>query len=230
MIDQTDAILNSEGLNLTDDQIIDKAIRDKVIIDRYEELKPEDKPFGIEAIALEDLKTTAAKIVPLKAEILNLEKDPELNKEQIKVKKDELKEYSNKVNGILNGDFSMKYLTQMLTILDKPIISKYGSFDRDTYTRAVYKKGYDELPDKGFVSKETVNKEWQDFIDGTDVKGKLEVATNAFLDNEKLINPIIGQYHDTGYSVERSKVYKNVIDLAKTAYLFKSSDPLEQQK
>jgi hypothetical protein len=159
MVDQLDTVLNSEGLNLTDEQIIDKAIRTKVILDRFEELKSDDKPFGIEALVLDDLKNTMVKIAPLKAEIMNLEKDPENNKEQIKLKREELKGYSSRVNDILEGKLGMEYFNQLLMLLDKPIISKYGSFDRDTYTKAVYKKSYDELPETGIVTKESVNKE-----------------------------------------------------------------------
>jgi hypothetical protein len=53
----------------------------------------------------------------------------------------------------------MKYFNQLAVALNDTISSKYGSFDRNTYTKAKYGKSYEDLPDKGLVSKESVNEE-----------------------------------------------------------------------
>ena len=235
IIEEVDSTLNDVGLNLTDDEIINKAIRDQIIIDRYEKLKPEGKYLGIEAIVLNDFKNTATQLTNLKTEIANLEaeaknsNDPDKNKGQIEAKKETLKEYSNKINNILEGNYGMKYFNQLAVALNDTISSKYGSFDRNTYTKAKYGKSYEDLPDKGLVSKESVNEEWLEFIDSVDIPKKLETATQAFLDNEKLINPIVKQYSDTGYSKEREKVYKNLINLTATAKLFGKAEDGSQK-
>ena len=235
IIEQVDSTLNDVGLNLTDDEIINKAIRNQIMIDRYEKLKPEGKHLGIEALVLNDFKNTATQLTNLKTEIANLEteaknsNDPDKNKGQIKTKKESLKEHSNKINDILEGNYGMEYFNQLSVALNDTISSKYGSFDRNTYTKAQYGKSYEDLPDKGLVSKESVNKEWLEFIDSVDIPSKLKTATQAFLEHEKLINPIVGQYRDTGYSKEREKVYKNLINLTNTAKLFGKAEDGSQK-
>ena len=77
MINLIDGIINSHGLGKSDEEIINKAIRDKIIIDKLKKATPEGSRIGLEGLVLEDYKTKMAKIVNLESKIKSLSINPE---------------------------------------------------------------------------------------------------------------------------------------------------------
>ena len=159
IIEQLDRVLNSEGLNLSDEDVIVKAIRQKVIIDRINETKKEGKYTGIEALVLHDFKNTALKIEEIKNKIESLTKMPN-NEKQIAIEQEKMQPLVKKYNQILSGENSSEYFTKTLFALSTNVNKYFGTLDLDSYTQAVHGKTFAELPDtNGAVSKESVTQE-----------------------------------------------------------------------
>ena len=162
IIDQLESVFLSEGLVMTDEEIVNKAIRDQIMITEFEKNQEEGSLLGLEAIALKDFKETALQITNVKNSIIELEKVQNQGKDveaQIKNEKEKLKELTSKTNSILKGENAMHYFNQLSFALVDAISSKYGSFDRDTYLQTVYDKSYEDFPEKAILTKQMVNKE-----------------------------------------------------------------------
>ena len=159
IVEQLDRVLNSEGLNLSDDDVIVKAIRQQVIIDKINETKKEGKYTGIEALVLHDFKNTALKIEEIKNKIESLKKMPN-NEKQIAIEQEKMQPLIEKRNRILSGENSSEYFTKTLFALSTNVNKYFGTLDIDSYTQAAHGKTFAELPDTGgAVSKESVTQE-----------------------------------------------------------------------
>ena len=222
-------ILNSEGLNLTDDEIIQKAIRTEVIMKNMDESVTESNPEGLEGLVINDFRNSAAKIVEIKKEITALESQ-EGNEEQIKVQKDKLKIYKDKVNKILSGEMGMHYFDQIVVSLDPDIQRIFGSLDKGSFIEAKYDVKYTTLPEDGLgLTKKKADEDWDDFLTSTDVVKKLEIITAAYKKLEQTLNNPIDGYVSDGYIEERIATSKAVIDLEKTIKNYNTATSQEEK-
>lgn len=226
MINALDHTFNSEGLNLTDNEIINKALRNQVILTELDNFKSEGKHVGIEGLILDDFRNNALEISKIKDEIISLEKI-EGTEEQIKAKKEQLRPLIKRRDDILSGDLGMEYFDQIAVLLNPEIKELFGSLDKETFVKAKYGKSFLDLPLSGEgVTRESVDQEWQDFLDSTDMKSKLKTITEAYKSLEATLNPTIAQYTSTGYDILRKQVYDTVIDLNRTIQQFNTAtDP-----
>lgn len=232
MIDQISSVLGSENLLLTDEEVINRAIRNKIVLSRMDEMVKEmpgyeesnDVNMGLEALALHDYKQSFNIVADLKNQLLELNKDPEKNKKRIKEIESQMKPHIEKVNSILAGEEGMKYFNQFAVMLNPEIKDVYGSLDKDTYTRAKYGVDYNDISDSGLgITKEKIDKEWDEFLTGTDLYGKIELITNAYLEKEKLVNPVIAYYVDNGYYEMEKQLQEILYDINSTINLFNTS-------
>lgn len=223
IIEELDTLLNSEGLVLTDEDIIKKAIRTELVLQGLEKSKVEGKHYGIEGLVIDDIRNASVEIAKIKAEIKSLEgKDGA--EEQIKVEKEKLKSYKDTVNSILSGEQSMNYFDQIINYLDPDIRQIFGSLDKNNYIKAKYKKDYIDLPEDGLgLTRKSADIEWDEFLSSTDIRKKLKVITDSYKELEKTLNPTIADYVDSGYYDVRKEVQNNVIDLEKTIQLFNTA-------
>ena len=232
MIDQISSVLGSENLLLTDEEVINRAIRNKIVMGRMDEMVKEmsgyeesnDVNMGLEALALHDYKQSFNIVADLKNQLLELNKDPEKNKKRIKEIESQMKPHIEKVNSILAGEEGMKYFNQFAVMLNPEIKDVYGSLDKDTYTRAKYGVDYNDISDSGLgITKAQIDKEWDEFLTGTDLYGKIELITNAYLEKEKLVNPVIADYVDNGYYEMEKQLQEILYDVNSTINLFNTS-------
>lgn len=188
MIEHLEGILGSEGLDLTDEEIINKAIGNEIKIDALEKLRIEGKHVGIEGLLLEDYKRAAYEAADLKDALSQKTEGADTKTETKKTKsKDSDKDSKPKepkkrtkaeeasiqatqekfdlkmkeVEEILNGERNMKYFN-MLTVALNPQISRiFGALDRHSYIEAKYDLDYNQLPDKGTegLTKESAKEE-----------------------------------------------------------------------
>lgn len=232
MIKRIDGVLNHFNLKHSDDDIIKKAMLDYLIIQDLNQTK-NDKGSGIDGIILDDYYNSLQKITEIQSKIQELsgKENESDNKESIKQLKEESKIYENKVKDILEGKNAEKYYNEMLFYLSKPISSSWLAIDKEVYTRTKYKVDFDSLPEHGLgISKESVEKEWKDYLDSSDLRKHIEVATAAYLDLEKNLNPSIEQYVSSGYDVQRARTYQLRLDLDSSIKLFNTSNPDKKEE
>lgn len=214
IVKNIDGIMNAEGLVLSDEQIVNKAIKDFLIIRDLEKAKG-DNSFGIEAMIISDFRNTAKALTDAVGDLNKLATG---NTEADLTKVNEtINELRKRRDQILNGEFAEKYYDQALFYLAKDISKHWINIDKNTYVYAKYRKNYNEFPVNGLgITQESIDKEYKNYIDSKDVRTELEMATNAYRDLEAKSNQAIGQFVEGGYSEELRKTLKNVIDLQRT--------------
>ena len=156
MVNLVDGILNSHNLIQSDEEIINKAIRDRIIINRMKSAAPDKSNIGLEGLVLEDYKSNMVKIVELETKIKSLEANPENlaaavkgNPNVVDNLKTELKVYVNEVNDILEGKSASEYFGQVDFLLNKKLNSAYINIDRASYANRKYGVDYNSLSESG---------------------------------------------------------------------------------
>jgi len=159
MVNIIDGILNSHDLIKDDSEIINKAIRDKIIIDQLNATKPENSTIGLEGLVLEDYKSNMVKIVELESQMKNLTDSVEDTKIK-SLLKSELKNYVDNVNLILEGKKGVEYLTKSLLYLVKDVHSPFLKISKPDFVKETYNVNYFDLPTSGIgLTKERMDKE-----------------------------------------------------------------------
>jgi hypothetical protein len=165
-----------------------------------------------------------SKVVDLEIEIKDLEKDEDKNSESIKAKQDEMKIYTDNINKILTGEKSMEYLDKILFHLNGDINKYFLTSDAKSYAQHTYKVDYTKLPDSGAgLTKERINKEWEEYANSTNLKSKLQVALGTYKNIEQLLNSPIAEYASTGYDVVRKQTLDKILDLNQTVAQFNTA-------
>lgn len=223
MVRNIDGVMNAKGLAVSDKDIIKKAMLDHKIINDLEKSKGTGN-IGIEGTVVDTFRNAASNIMRIDADIKKLsatDEDKEKNKEAIKELREESKIYEQIISDIKEGKNAEKYFTEAIFYLSKQLSEPWLNIDRNSYSKAVYGKNYNDLKDSGIgITKEKVNKEWKEHLDSKDLRKSISVITAAYLEYEKQINPFIDKYTADGYSEERGKTLKNVLDIASTIRLF----------
>lgn len=229
MVETLDGILNSQDLKHTDVEIVKKAIRDAIIIKDLNEAKDKigNKEIGLEGLILTDFKDKMQRITSLTEQIngFNTDDDKEKNKESISELEKERNLYRTEVNEILLGEKAETYYNRISFYLNKEISKHWIVIDKDTFTQHKYKRSFKDLTEKGLgITKERINKEYKEYIEGKDVFRELGVVTDAYLAYEQTLNGAIADYVTNGYANEVTKTFKNLINNPETNRLFSSQD------
>lgn len=227
MVKRISGVLDTYNLKTTDDDILRRAILDDIVIKDLEKYRTEGKNVGIEGLVLDEYKVSRDKIVNIGIEIKNAEEKGE----DVKFLKQELKIHTDKLNDILEGKNSGIYFDKMMLLLDKSIAEPFLSMDKQSYTKNTYDVDYNDLQEEGLgLSKKRIDSEWTKMIEGKELIKHLDTVTKAYLDWEQQLNLPIADYTESGYSIERAEVYKNVIDLNNTLRLFNTSGTAEEKR
>lgn len=226
MVKNIDGIMNALNLKHSDDNIIKKAMIDHLIIKDLNASKGDGK-IGIEGIILDDFANSRNRVIEIQEQIQKIsgnDKDLADNKEAIKELREESKIYENKIKDILEGKYAEKYYNQAIFYLSKPISESWLTIDKDTFSKNKYGVNFNSLPEKSLgLSKERIEKEWKEYLNSNDLRKNIEVATNAYLNLEKELNPSLEEYMVSGYDIQRARTYKLLIDLDSTIKMFNTA-------
>lgn len=227
MIRNIEGLMNANDLVKTDDEIIKKAISDYVVIKDLIGSKDENN-IGIEGLIVDDFRDNAKKLSNINLEIQKLLSDEDKNKEELTRLKSEAKIYKKNIDDILGGKKSMDYFESALFYLSKQLSEDWITIDRVNFVKTKYGKDYYNLPEKGSgITKERIETEWKEFLEPTNIRQKILIATKAFLELEKDMANSTSKYVDSGYSEERKKTLKHLLDIDFTGLLFSSTTPEE---
>lgn len=250
MIEHLEGILGSEGLILTDEEIINKAIGNELKIHALEKMKGTDE-LGVERILLDKFKKNAYEAADLRSIINDYEasmqatdttdKDslapkknrvPSKESSDIELKREQYKEKMKEVKSILNGERNMDYF-HMMTIAMNPDIQKiFGSLDRYSYITAKYNLDYNTLEDTGTdgLTKEFANEDWNMFVNSTDMLGKLEAITKGYLKLENYLNDPIASTIESGYYDIRKVTNEDFMNLQTSVTSFNVAKTSEERE
>jgi hypothetical protein len=219
IVERLDGIFNSTGLGESDDEVIRKTMLDSLIIDSLNKSKEEGKAIGIEGIILSDYTEKVGKIHDIVLEIEKLkqaETDTLKNTKQIQKLKEESSIYEKQVKEMLDGKTAEKYFDQLTMYLNKQISDKWIVIDKDTFAKITYGKNYHDLEPEGFgVTQKRVDDEFKKYKENTNFKKNLAVATEAYKQIEQAFNPTLVEYMTNGYSYERDKTFKGLLDISR---------------
>lgn len=226
MIKSISAVLDATGLKGTDSEILKRAILDDIIIGQLNDLKESGKNIGIEGLILNDFKTYRDKATDLQLKINEEEKAGGDTKNL----KEELSIYTNKIKDILSGKNAGEYFDKMMILLNQKTLAPLLNIDRNSYVKNTYGKAYIDLPDAGLgITKERIDKEWDDLIQNKDLSKHLNAVTGSYLEWEKSLNKPIAEFSESGYSEERAQVYNTILDLKGTLESFNTSGTPEER-
>jgi len=231
MVNVIDGILNSNNLIHSDEEIVSKAIMDHIIINDMKKTIQEGSSIGIEGLVLEDYKRKMLKIGELEATLKNLAETDE-NKDGIKRYKEELKLYVNDINDIMEGKKGHEYFGEASFYLNKKINSAFLKISKFDFTKETYKQNYYDLPETGIgLTRERIDKEWNEFIESKDLRNNLKSAYQVYKNLEQLINKPIEDFTKDGYDQVRKQTFETIIDLKKTIELFNTTvDPKAKEE
>lgn len=223
MVQNIAGIMQSNGTAVSDNDIIKQAMIDALVIKGFEKANESNK-IGVEGLIIDDMINLRSNLIRVQSEIKKLsatKEDEEKNKENISRLKKEEKVYKDEVADILAGKNSEFYFTRTIGMLNPDIFSAFMVLDRKSFTEGTYGLDYYSLPESGVgITKERIEKEWQDYLNNTNIREKSRAATNAYLKFEQEANPYAGEYTESGYSEHRKNTLKNVLDLASQIRLF----------
>ena len=230
MINTIDNILNIHDIGKSDEEIVMKAIRDKIIIDNLNKTAPEGKTIGLEGLILEDYKTRMYNVVNLELELKRIDETVEGKKAGEGIK-EQLKLNIDAINDILEGKNASKYFRQATWYLNKKISGAFVNMDKAEYVKHKYGVDITSLPLTGVgLTQESINKEWQEHIESKDLRKDLNIADGVYLEVEKMLNGYISDYVTTGYVEEHTKTLKNILDLKETINVFNTSESENDKK
>ena len=213
MIEKVDSIMTEENLKHTEDELIEKVIRDNFIIEDLREASKNG--LGIEGIIVEDFVDITNKLVDINANIDALKsQNPTMDLSQMEKLRNDLRTQRDQ---ILNGDNSLEYIKRIGMYLSKAISKHYITPDIQSFTLEKYNTTYDSLTnDKGvYLNKERVEKEFTDFKNSTDFRPYLDLAVRLYERMEKKSFKTIEEYAKN-YTVLKKIQNKALFDLQHT--------------
>lgn len=219
--------LRAYGDDLTNEEIIQKAFIDKMLVDKLMDARTiTQKNVGFEGLVLNDYTELLNKLDKVNSELAELTKveDPKI-KEAIKVKEEQAKFYRDKLNDIKDGKKAQDYFDRMMMGMTREVNQAFVAVDRDSYAKIKHGVSYYDLPEKGAgLTKTELNTQWKEYVDSRDIIKDLEVATEAYLNLEKASNASIAKFTESNYDKESLKTFKNIINLAVTKAIFNLDD------
>lgn len=223
-----DGALMSEGLKLSEEELLQKSIRD------YQAVKIlEDQ--GIDKLLVADFTKLSSQIAQLKIAIQEAEsREKEENKDKSadEIKKinseneskasQDVKEFGNRTDWegqsaaflkellkqkqeeaqkFLKGEKAEDYLYKTLVTADSNIREAFGAISKFDYTYIKYGKQYSELTaNTGILSQNQIDKEFKEWQESTDITEKfLTFGVDAYKRFEDLVKNSLLEYAKNGY-------------------------------
>lgn len=225
-----------EGAELTDDQLLQKSIRD------YQALKLL-KAGGLDKMLVNDFTKLTSEIVDIKAALEDKKSKKEEKESKNKTEEKEVKPtdqekkdveefddgvYDNKTEGFLtallekkrkdlkeflSGDKGEFYLYKTLVGSTPEIKTALGNLSIYDYTYLKYGKEWKDLPkNKGVLTKDKVKEEYDNWKKDTDVERRfVQFGVEAYADFDKRFSQYIQDYVSERYSNVDSIVHDKVL-------------------
>lgn len=180
MIEYVDTIMENEGLKISEDELIQKVIKDTFIVNDLREASKNG--LGIEGIIVEDFVDITNKLVDAVAKFDALKTTENISKEALKVQEDYIKELRTKKDSILNGDSSLEYMKQIGMYLSKAVSKNLITPDIQSFTLDRYGISFEDLPDNEafYLNKTKVENEFKDFKSSIDMRAYLDLAVKLY--------------------------------------------------
>ena len=226
MIKYVDGLMNSEGLIISDEEIVRKAIKDFIIIRDLEGSKSEDTKLGIEGLMVDDFRRHAMELTEINGEIKKLEADEKSdNKKAIEDLQEKAKIHRDILQDIKDGKLAQDYFNKIIFYLNKDISKHFLTADLDTFSEIRFERSYYDLPESGLgITKELAKQQWEAYKDVANLRKNLDVAWEMYSKLEKDMNKPASDYSESGYSEQRREFYKNFMDLDLNKQIFDTSD------
>lgn len=201
-VKSVEAIIQDNGVDLSDSQLFQKVIRDKALLPMLEESE-------VHKLILSDFNKAVSDLVDLQTKV---DAEKSVNEKETGAKKgnklkdleSQLKEKQKFIEQLLAGELDEKYLKISLAYLHKDIREKLLNLDKYSYTKSKYGVSYNELDTNTSlgVTQADVDKEYAEWKDQEKPEQKfIKVAVPAFDMMEQTLSPVIEDY---------VKNYKNV--------------------
>lgn len=221
MLNYIDGLINSQDLGHSDEEVVAKALRDGLILKDLREFRGDSK-IGIEGLILRDYKKNLTKIVNLTAEINSVTGTEDKDKEAVKRLNEERNVYKANIDQILTGELAEKYFTNALLYFT--LAKEIAVLDKNTFVKTTYGKNYNDLADSGLgLTKERVNKEYNDYIKSADLSEYIDITSNAIQNLEQMSNQSLADYA-LNYADVRNATYKTFLNNINTEKLFGASN------
>lgn len=230
-INTLEGAIIDENANLTDEQLVQKSIRD------YQALKLL-KQGGMDKLLISDFTKLSSEIASIKSELKKFgdKKDSDKTKESSqsdaknpnKIEEYDDGIYSNKSQGFLeellnkkreelakflNGDKGEFYLYKTLVGLTPEIRTALGNISIYDYTYLKYGKEFKDLPkNKGVLNKDLVQKEYEEWKTDTDLDRKfIKFGVEAYKDAESRFSDYAKKYIQENYGEIADVVFSKVL-------------------
>lgn len=202
-----EGIVVDNGLDLSDEQVLRKAVRDRM-------LEPLLQDSGVTDVLIQDFNKATAELADIQAK-LNLaeataNEDGEKKTDNTKQLQSDLKEKKKELEAFLNGENTEYYLKLALQYLHPVIREAVFGMDKYAYTKAKYNQNYSNLDEKAAgLSKEKIDREYENWKKSEDNFDKFKtVGVQAYDLLQQNFSKVIFDYANANYQ----DVRKNVLD------------------
>lgn len=228
-----EAIVQDNGMDLTDAQLFQKVIRDRALLPMIEDSE-------VHKMILTDFNQAAVDLAKLEedlaAEVNVNTKDDEKKdgkdktkpeeSEKVKNLKKQIAEKKKWIQEFLNGEHDEKYLQVSLAYLNPAIRQSLLNMDKYSYTQSKYGVSYNSLPTSGAgTTQADVDKEYSEWKEQEQPEQKfVKIAVPAFNNLEQILSPVIKEYIDK-YAGIRANTLKNILSPINAMIGGKVSEP-----
>lgn len=226
-------IMQSEGLMNDNKSIIKKTILDEIKIADLERT-------GVHNFILSDVNELSSKIIDLKNELNNLDKDKDSTRISEVTK--ELGERKSEYNSILSGEKASYYTGLSIFAMNSALSSPFLSLNIKDYTKTKYNTDFDSLPETGgSLTKNQIQNEFNDIMSKPDNnKQKLKFMYSMYKTMLGKYSGLIGEYGEENHIKAREEAIKflndsklinsnNIFKLAEAAKYFNITPNLDDK-
>ena len=205
-----EGIVVDNGLDLSDDQVLRKAVRDRM-------LEPLLQESGVTDVLIQDFNKATAELADIQAKINLAEattaEEGEKKTDNTKQLYSDLKEKKKELEAFLNGENTEQYLQLSLQYLHPVIREAVFGLDKYAYTQAKYGVDYSSLADDAAgLSKSEIDSEYEDWKKSEDNFDKFRtVGVQAYDLLQQDFSKVIFDYVNSHYGDVRKKVLENLI-------------------
>lgn len=207
-IEYLEGVLGNNGLNLTDDELFRKVIRDQEVLSVI-------KDSDITNVILDDFHNAAEKIVKLQQDIDTLRHKESLTDDDNNKLNDldkQKKELVEQLNDFLSGESYEPYLKMTLAYLNPNIRDNLTNISLYQFAKAQHGQEFSSFPEKGAgTTQESIKAEYEEYKRLTDKKEQMHMLMNVFDELEQKFSPAYKQYVDDKYTDVRKKVIDSIL-------------------
>ena len=213
-IEYLQGILGQYNADLTPDELLSKAIKDRGTLKALQD-------SDIHKLILDDFDNNIADLIKLKEKLDPLEKAEKPTAEQESQKKKltkELKELEKKITGFLDGEQEEYYMKAALAYLNPAIRDNIGNVTLYAYAKAKTGKNWQDIEDQ-----DAIRKDYNEFVQNTDQKQQIK----TLVDTMDLLEPEFSPSYKK-YGQRYADVRRVVIDQILAQSNFNLSDSLNE--